>query len=352
MVFFELMKMRFKGFALPFFLALLISVPFLPAHGLARENWEKVRMKIENNGKVHPPKGIVASPDESKKEHMLIILDASGSMWGQISLKGPDNVPVQKCKIEVARNVLEEYVDALDEGKVNLGLRVFGRRRELGCQDSELIIPVRPLGREAFKGTVRNVRPGHMGKTPIAYSLRKALVDISTPSDIRRFIDSGEFSGGKKSIILITDGKEGCDSIEQVNGLEEDLRRLGVDIVKINVIALKIPSQEVRADYVSEPGVQLDMEAHLRKISRRTAGHYLSVEAKPGMGIEEFERQMSKSMRIVAPTNTRERIISLLYRGIDRINEYVSAHMSATVIPTMVLFSIFIFFAMRWFFQR
>ena len=308
-------------------------------------------MKIEGGGEPNPPKGVVAAPDESRKEHMLIILDASGSMWGQISLKGPNNASVQKCKIEIAQKVLEEYIDDLDDGKVNVGLRVFGRRRELGCRDSELIIPVGPLGREAFKGTVRNVRPGHMGKTPIAYSLRKTLVDISTPSDIRRFIDSGEFSGGKKSIILITDGKEGCDSIEQVNGLEEDLRRLGVDIVKINVITLKVPRGK-NPGHVPEPGAQLDMEAHLRKISRETAGHYLIVEAKPGMGIEEFERQMSKSMRIVAPTNTRERLLSFFYRSIDRINEFVSAHMSTTLIPTMVLFSIFVFFAMRWFFQR
>jgi hypothetical protein len=272
-------------------------------------------------------------------------------MWGQISLKGPDSTSVQKCKIEIAQKVLEEYIDDLDDGKVNVGLRVFGRRRELGCHDSELIIPVGPLHRKAFKRTVGNVRPGDKGKTPIAYSLRRALVDISTPSDMRRFIDSGEFSGGKKSIILITDGKEGCDSIEQVKGLEEDLRQLGVDIVKINVITLKLP-REKNPGHESEPGVKLDMEVHLRKISRRTAGHYLSVEAKPGMGIEEFERQMSKSMRIAAPTNTRERLLSFFYRSIDRINEYVSAHMSTTLIPTTVLFSIFIFFAMRWFFQR
>ena len=350
--FFELMKMRLERFMFSFFLALLVSLPFLSASALAgNEHWGRVRMKIEKDEKIQPPKGVEVRPVESRKEHILIILDASGSMWGQVSLKRPDNTRVQKCKIEIARKVLEEYINDVNEGKVNVGLRVFGRHREMGCKDSQLIIPVGPLDKEAFKRTVREVKPGHLGKTPIAYSLRRALVDISTPNDIRRFLDSGEFSGGKKSIILITDGKEGCDSIEEVRGLEEDLRRLGVDIVKINVIALKVPGER-KSDDVAEPGIQLDMEAHLRRISRSTEGQYISIEAKPGMGIEEFERQLSKSMRIVAPTNTRERLLSLLYRSIDRINGFISTHMSATLIPSTILFSIFFVFAMKWFFQR
>jgi hypothetical protein len=43
-------------------LAILISLPFLSANALARENWEKVRMKIEGGGEPNPPKGVVATP--------------------------------------------------------------------------------------------------------------------------------------------------------------------------------------------------------------------------------------------------------------------------------------------------
>ncbi len=349
--FFELIKMRSKKFVFPFVLGLLISLPFLSANALARERWEKARMKIDKDGEIQPPKGVETRAVENGRKNILFILDASGSMWGQVSLKRLHSTGNQKCKIEIATKVLEEYIGDLDEKEINAGLRVFGRHRELACKDSQVVIPVGPLDKEAFKRTVREIKPGHLGKTPIAYSLRKALVDISTPNDIRRFLDSGELSEGEKSIILITDGKGGCDSIEEVNGLEEDLRRLGVDIVKINVIALNVP-QGGKDDPSAEPGTQLDMEHHLRKISRSTEGQYISIEAKPSMGIEEFERQVSKSMRIVAPTNTRERLLSFLSRSIDRINEFVSAHMSATIIPTMVVFSIFIFFSMRWLFQR
>jgi Mg-chelatase subunit ChlD len=296
-------------------------------------------------------KQVEAELGQRRKENVLIILDASGSMWGQVSLDGPNRNQEWRCKIEIAKKVLEEYVDDLNEERVNLGLRAFGRHRERGCRDSDLIIPVRPLDKEAFKRQMRTVRPGHLGKTPLAYSLRKALVDISTPSDMRRFLDSGKFSGGEKSIILITDGEGGCDSIEEVRGLEDDLRDLGVDIIRINVIELKIPKAMAHKD-VGELGMQVDMAGQLRKITRRTEGQYIRIEAKPGMGIEEFERQLRKSMRVVAPTSTRERILSLFYRYIDRINAFVLTHMSTTFIPSMILFSIFFVFAMKWFFRR
>ncbi|UCD72319.1 MAG: VWA domain-containing protein [Syntrophobacterales bacterium] len=358
--FFELMDMRLEKFLFPFFLALLISPPLLPAPFSEKAYairvrgdgyTEKVRLSIKKEERVPPHKWLEFMPGGNRKENILIILDASGSMWGQISLRGSDNTRAQRCKIEIARKVLEEYIDDLDEQKVNLGLRVFGQNREKGCKDSQLIIPVGPLDKKAFKRMVGRVNPGHLGKTPIAYSLRKALVDISTPSDIRRFIDSGELSGGKKSIMMITDGEGGCGNIEEVRGLEHDLRLLGVDIVKISVIELKESPKEKR-DYMAEQGIQLDMGTNLQKITQKTAGQYIRIEAKPGMGIEEFERQFSKSMRIVAPTNTKERILSLLYRSGRWVNGFISTHMSATIIPSIILFSIFFIFSMKWFFRK
>jgi hypothetical protein len=353
------MKMRLERYIPPFFLALLISLPLLTffsqeAHPslLGRGGYgKKVRMKIGQEKWVRPRKGVKPGSRENGKENILIILDASGSMWGQVSLGEPGTTRYKRCKIEIAQKVLEEYIDDLDEEKVNVGLRVFGRYRERGCKDTQLIIPVGPLDKEAFKGTMKKVKPGHLGKTPMAYSLRKALVDISTPSDMRRFLDSGEFAGGEKSIILITDGEGSCDSIGEVRGLEDDLRLLGVDIVRINVITLKIPQKE-KQERMAELGIQEDVEVHLKKISRLTEGQYIDIEAKPGMGIEEFERQFRRSVRIAVPTNTRERVISLLYRGIQWMNGFIGTHTFATLVPSMLVFSIFFTFAMRWFFHR
>jgi hypothetical protein len=354
------MDMRLEKYLFPYFLAFLIILPVFPvpfskethSSPLGRDSYgKKVRMKIKREERVAPRKGAELGSAAKRKENILIILDASGSMWGQISLEETGEAHAQRCKIEIAKKVLEEYVNDLDEGKVNVGLRVFGQHPENGCKDSQLIIPVDPLNKEAFMGTIEKVKPGHLGKTPIAYSLRKALVDISTPDEIRRFLDSADFLGGEKGIILITDGEGGCDSIEEVRGLEDDLRLLGIDIVRINVIELKL-TRERKNDHMAELGIQLDMGDHLRKITQSTEGQYITIEAKPGMGIEEFERQFSKSIRMVAPTNTKERLISLLYRSIHRINGFISTHMSATIVPSIILFFIFFVFAMKWLFQK
>jgi len=350
------MKMRLEKLIFPFFLAILVLPPLLPV--LSREEAHSnplrgngyagaVSLAIKQEEEIQPRKEV----EFRRKGNILIILDASGSMWGQVSLRGPEKVRARKCKIEIARKVLEEYVKDLDEERVNVGLRVFGRNRERGCRDSQLVIPVGPLNKEAFKREVDKIKPGHLGKTPIAYSLRRALVDISTAHDIQRFLDNGELSGGKKSIILITDGKEGCDSIEEVDGLEHDLRHLGVDIVEINVIALKVPEERKR-DYMVEPGIQLDMEAHLRRITGSTEGQYISVEAKPSMTIEEFERQLRKSVGMAVPASAGERLLSFLYQGIDWIHGFISTHMSGTIIPSVILFFIFFIFAMKWFFRK
>jgi Mg-chelatase subunit ChlD len=350
------MKMRIGKLTFTFFLALLVFPGPLPARFSeeARSNRlrgggyrEEAGLDTKGKEKAQPGEGV----EFRRKENILIILDASGSMWGQVSLRGSDKARARKCKIEIARKVLEEYVEDLDEERVNVGLRVFGRHRERGCRDSQLVIPVGPLNKEAFKREVHEVRPGHLGKTPIAYSLRRALVDISTAHDIQRFVDTGELSGSKKSIILITDGKEGCDTPEEVEGLAHDLRHLGVDIVEINVIALRVPEQRKHGK-MAEPGIQLDMEAHLRRITRGTEGQYISVEAKPSMTIEEFERQLRKSVGMAVPASTGERFFSLLYQGIDWINGFISTHMAGTIIPSVILFFIFFIFAMKWFFRK
>ncbi len=352
--FLEVMKMRTSRSLIFLSTFLFISSAGMPSITLGRDHPGKVRMKINRDGRAkgaQSRKRVEVESRQRRNENVLIILDASGSMWGQIALDGLNRNQDRRCKIEIAKKVLEEYIDDIDETKVNLGLRVFGQHRERGCRDSDLIIPVGPLDKEGFKEQMRAVQPGHLGKTPLAYSLRKALVDITTSSDMHRFLDSGEFSEGEKSIILITDGEGGCDSIEEVRGLEDDLRDLGVDIVRINVIELNIPKAMAHKD-VGELGMQVDMAGNLRKISRSTEGQYIRIEAKPGMGIEEFERQLRKSMRVVAPTSARERILSLFYRYIGRINAFVSANMSATFIPFMILFSIFFVHAMKWFFRR
>ena len=128
-----------------------------------------------------------AAAQSPSSEAIYIIMDGSGSMWGEL--------PDTSRKVAVAKTVLRDFVRQ-DFGDAELALRAYGHRREGDCRDSELVVPFGPTEAvvpqvEAF---AESLNP--LGKTPIAYSLRQALLDME---------------GRTGDIILITDGNETCD---------------------------------------------------------------------------------------------------------------------------------------------
>lgn len=121
-------------------------------------------------------------------EAIYLILDASGSMLGQL--------PDRSRKIEVAKQVLQEFVTR-DFSGYELALRVYGHRRKDDCADSELLVPFGPPTQTVaqMRRAVPQIRA--LGHTPITYSLREALKD---------------FGQRRGEIILISDGIESCDA--------------------------------------------------------------------------------------------------------------------------------------------
>ena len=70
--------------------------------------------------------GGASAQEEGPAAPLLLILDASGSMWGQIEGEN---------KIVIARRVLGGLVDGLDEGS-EVGVIAYGHRREGDCDDA------------------------------------------------------------------------------------------------------------------------------------------------------------------------------------------------------------------------
>jgi hypothetical protein len=130
---------------------------------------------------------IVAFTQENQSDGIYLILDASGSMWGQL--------PDKKSKIEVAKEVLNDFVNGDFQDK-ELAFRVYGHRKKADCADSELLIPFGSPENviKEIKDSLSGIKP--LGKTPITYSLKQALIDFGD-------------RGGE--IILISDGIETCD---------------------------------------------------------------------------------------------------------------------------------------------
>ena len=115
----------------------------------------------------------------------IIVFDASGSMWGQIS--GQSKIEAARS---AARNMLETW-----PANANLGVIAYGHRRKGDCKDIEIIAPLSPLNGMAIADKIDALTP--TGKTPITASLIEAGNILKDKE-------------GKANVILISDGIETC----------------------------------------------------------------------------------------------------------------------------------------------
>jgi len=155
------------------------------------------------------------APAEDKPEvgpiYMELVLDASNSM---------NEVLDGVSKMETAKSVIASLAGTLDPN-IQLSLRVYGNNfdplgtKEKACQDSTQIIGFGADNRSQIVATAQNLKA--TGYTPIAYSLSQ------TPNDFTGV------SGGKKIIILVSDGKESCGG--DPCAVARDLKSKGLDVV-------------------------------------------------------------------------------------------------------------------------
>ncbi len=151
--------------------------------------------------------------------YVEMILDASGSMYAQLSTGG--------TRIAAAKEVLTTFIAQIPENPdLNVGLRIYGATAKAGtkeaCVDSKLVLPLKGIARKELADTVTKTQP--KGSTPIAYSLEQAALDF--PIDKSR-----------KLVVLVTDGIESCDgdlkkALEafKARGITVDLRIVGIDL--------------------------------------------------------------------------------------------------------------------------
>jgi len=142
----------------------------------------------------------------------MIVFDASGSMWGQIS---------GKPKIEIAREVLQDVLSKWNPD-TDLGLTVYGHRFRGDCNDIQTLIPISKVNKNRMIKAVMSIQP--KGKTPISKSLRIVA-------------DEMKYTEESSTVILISDGKETCDP--DPCGTAKQLRKEGMDFV-VHVIGFDV----------------------------------------------------------------------------------------------------------------
>ena len=122
----------------------------------------------------------------SQNTPIIFILDASGSMWGQIE---------GKAKMEIATSVLSDAVGKLDDGQP-VGLVAYGHRQKGDCSDVEFLLPKENTSNGKVLQALKGIKP--LGKTPLALSASIVIDDLKATK-------------AKATIILITDGIESCN---------------------------------------------------------------------------------------------------------------------------------------------
>ena len=149
------------------------------------------------------------------KSNLMLIFDASGSMWGQIN---------GKAKITIAKEAMDLIVNDLP-ANINIGLVAYGHRRKGDCDDVETLVPLSPLDTQAFLAKVNALNP--KGKTPMVRSIRQTAEAIKHLED-------------ETTILLVSDGEETCDP-EPCNFVAE-LANLGIKF-RLHVVGFDVGGQ-------------------------------------------------------------------------------------------------------------
>ena len=165
-------------------------------------------------------------------QQTLLILDASGSMWGQID---------GTAKIEIAKDVVKKTVKNFEN--TELGLMAYGHRRKGDCSDIEILTSPKKDNAKNISDMVDGISP--KGMTPMGDSVLMAA-------------ESLKYTEQKATVILVSDGIETCDvdlcelgkKLEET-GVDFTAHVIGFDMTEEQTIGLKCLASETGGTFNS-----------------------------------------------------------------------------------------------------
>ena len=225
---------------------------------------------------------------------VVLVLDASGSMWGQIE---------GKPKIVIAKEVMTELIDKMP-ADFQTGLMVYGHRRKGDCKDIEMVVPVGPHNGAAIKAKIQAISP--KGKTPLSEAVRQAAQAL-------------RYTEERATVILVSDGLETCDV--DPCALAAELAMSGVDFT-VHVIGFDISKEDqgrlrCLADKTGGLFLAADDAGSLREALFKTVEE---VKAPPPPVVEEPGRAVLKGPESVLAGST----FSVKWEGPDSRGDYIA----------------------------
>lgn len=180
---------------------------------------------------------LAALAQSADRPNTILVLDGSGSMWGQI-----DGVN----KIVIAREVIAEMLaDMADD--VSLGLTVYGHRQRGSCTDIETIVSPAPGTQDEILAAVNAINP--RGRTPMTDAVIAAAQSLRSTEEAA-------------TVILVSDGIENCNP--DPCAIAAELEATGVDFT----------AHVIGFDVASEPEARAQMQC----IADNTGGQFLTAD--------------------------------------------------------------------------
>ncbi|SJM29110.1 vWA domain-containing protein [Mesorhizobium delmotii] len=151
-------------------------------------------------------------------DRVVIVLDASGSMWAQID---------GKPKLEIARESLRTVLQSVPADK-EIGFMAYGHREKGSCEDIELMVPPQAGSAAAVSAAADSLK--FLGKTPLTSAVSQAAEALKYTED-------------KATVILITDGLETCNG--DPCALGKELKAAGVEFT-VDVVGFGLSADQGR----------------------------------------------------------------------------------------------------------
>lgn len=122
---------------------------------------------------------------KNQNQNVILILDASGSMWGQIN---------GKAKIDIARASIAKLLTNWDSN-AKMGIMVYGHRTKGDCNDIQMLKSIGRVNKSNIMSILTDLNP--KGKTPLSSSIIRAAEILKSKEDAA-------------TVILVSDGLETC----------------------------------------------------------------------------------------------------------------------------------------------
>ncbi len=241
---------------------------------------KKLHIKEEET-KISPKKQEIEKDENKKQENekkknleqnIILVLDASGSMWGKIE---------NKPKIQIAKDAVKKILNNSGEN-LNFGLEIYGDKKgvDKNCENIEVLIEPQKNKNKEIIQKLDNIDP--KGKTPIGNAILKAA----------RVLD---YKNQKATIVLISDGIDTCSS--DLCQVGKDLEKDGVDFTA-HIIGFDMTKEQ-------EKGIEC--------LAHETGGLFLSAK-----NTDELNKALAKSIKKIDPCS-KEALENIEFSASDKL---------------------------------